>query len=170
MKKLLSLTLAAAIGLSGMNIQAAKESPKDTADLIGKREYIIPAILVGAGVLEVVFGTFCLYAGFVELPRMQDDLKKKVVLIWLEDKKDRFSSLSREEADKYFATKFPFHADARYFSNLSRRTTQTIGIGLFGHGLTEITQGLVRLKLIRLKNVKRTQAMLKKSEKEQVQA
>ncbi len=174
MKKLLSLTLAAAIGLGSMNVQAAKENPKDTADLIGKRKYILPALLVGAGVFEVAYGTFCLYAGFVELPRMQRDLEEKAFNLFDAEEKEKFSKLDTEEKSKFFTQKFPFAIDAHFLAKMSKGATQGLGIMLFSHGLINIKEGLDSLKRIkriraRLKELS-DKLKAKKLEKEQVQA
>ncbi|TET36109.1 hypothetical protein E3J61_01280 [Candidatus Dependentiae bacterium] len=179
MKKLLSLTLAAIIGLSGMNIQAAKESPKDTADLIGKRKYILPAIQVGAGVLEVASSALNFYHGFVFFPR-----KERAFAVLGNNQGTSLEDIKALPEEKYGDIKadYAYKAacletsliGASFFAKHSKSAARGIGVMSLIHGIINIKEGLDSLKRIkriraRLKELS-DKLKAKRLEKEQAQA
>ncbi len=174
MKKLLSLTLAAAIGLGSMNVQAAQESPEDliekakVADLLSKRKYISPALQVGFGVLELAVGAVGCFDFFV----FRRDNQR--FTHYNNNQGKNLEDIEKLSDDQYGEIKQDYILKA----NILQKTLPTgiistkfakemslSGVFFLIHGIINIKNGLIHLK-----NVKRTQAMLRKLEKEQVQA
>ncbi len=170
MKKLLSLTLVAAIALGSMNIQAVQENEAVLAGkaLIyrkksSKRAYILPILLIGAGVWESVLGAVAIYGSFVA-PKVASAAMSNIVV-----NACTRSDTPEAQQNNLLGTG-PVLQKISFLGDVSKNGFRSLGIMVFLHGIIDVVEGVQYLKKVKSGLLIKFENEVEKTRKEQVQA
>ena len=156
MKKILLITLAAGLGFGSMQAEATN-TREPIGKLTGRTAYIMPALRVGFGVCETVFGTYMLYAGYDLLPQEQRKFRKRLALNLSEEDQAEYAKL-REKDERNFLVakcikKLPEERQKEVaytfvLEDIAGTTAGPLGVVAFVGGITDIVFGLDKLKSV----------------------